>query len=101
MPTPPIPAGPCPPRWLALLLPAALFVATMAAFFPALSCGLVDLDDKTILISNTRYRDLTAEHIAWMFQTSLMGHYQPLTWLSYGLDYQLSTPAPDGGPNPA
>ncbi len=74
------------PRWLAPLL---IVVVTLAAFFPALMNGFVNWDDDKILYDNPYYRGLGWVQLKWMFTTFLMGHYQPLTWLSFAFDYQL------------
>jgi hypothetical protein len=41
------------------------------------------------LAENQAYRGLTWPQIRWMFSTTLMGHWIPLTWLTFGLDYVL------------
>lgn len=71
------------------LLPVMLAVLVVLAFMPALLAGFVDWDDNLLLVENTRYQELTGENLRWMFTTSYSGHFQPLTWLSYSLDYAL------------
>ena len=56
---------------------------------PALTGSFVDWDDRDLLLLNTRYRTLDAESLRWMFTTSYTGHFQPLTWLSYALDWAI------------
>lgn len=56
---------------------------------PALSASFVDWDDDDLLFNEIRYRTLTLDHVAWMFSTSYAGHWQPLTWLSYSLDFHF------------
>jgi len=69
---------------------AALIVAAVwIAFAPALSAGLLTWDDHATLIEVDGYRGLGASQLSWMFTTSHMGPYQPLAWLSYGVDYSL------------
>ena len=58
-------------------------------FSPALLNGFVNWDDQVNLLENPGYRGLGWTHIRWMFSTTLMGHYIPITWLSFGLDYTL------------
>lgn len=70
---------------LAVLVIAA---ATLAAFVGVLGNGFV-WDDQANLVNNVRYRGVSYEHLRWMFTTSLGGHYQPLTWLSFALDTKL------------
>lgn len=74
------------PRWLAPLLVA---LATGAAFLPALSNDFVNWDDDKILTDNPYYRGLGWQQLRWMFTTFHMGHYQPLSWLSFAVDYLI------------
>ena len=55
-------------------------------FLPVLQNGFVDGDDKT-LINNLAYRGLGWSELRWMFAGFHFGTYQPLTWLTFGLDY--------------
>jgi tetratricopeptide (TPR) repeat protein len=71
-------------RWVAPLL---LVVLVLVAFVPALSAGLVNWDDDDLLLEQMAYRTLTAESLRWMFTTTISGHFHPLTWLSYTLDW--------------
>ena len=72
--------------WIAPLL-CALFA--FAAFSPALRAGFVDIDDTQLLVTNEHYRGLSWEALRWMLTTNRMGHWQPLTWLSYAIDWKL------------
>jgi tetratricopeptide (TPR) repeat protein len=78
--------GRSPALWLAPLFVA---LATWTAFFPSLSNDFVNWDDDTILTNNPHFRGLGWEKLSWMFTTFLMGHYQPLTWVSFALDYSV------------
>jgi tetratricopeptide (TPR) repeat protein len=71
------------------LIPYALAAIALLAFSPALLNGFVEWDDHINLLENPSYRGLGWTHIRWMFTTTLMGHYIPVTWLSFGLDYTL------------
>ncbi|HYV56269.1 MAG TPA: tetratricopeptide repeat protein [Candidatus Nitrosopolaris sp.] len=73
-------------RWL---IPLLVVLATLVCFLPVLHDGFVDWDDPRMLTDNPDYRGLGRSQLHWMFTTFLMGHYQPLTWLTYGLDYAL------------
>ena len=78
--------------WPAVLrwsLPVLIVALTFIFFFPSLYNGFVDWDDVKLLLENTQYRGLDWPSIRWMFGTFYMGHYQPLTWLTYALDYFL------------
>lgn len=67
----------------------ALTAATIAflPFLPVFDNQFVNFDDTDLLVSNPFYRGLGPGHLGWMVTTFRMGHYMPLTWLSYGLDY--------------
>jgi tetratricopeptide (TPR) repeat protein len=77
------------PRWLPWL--AALAVAAIVAvvFAPALDNGFVDWDDEVNVTSNQSFRGLGWAQLRWMFSTTLLGQYIPLTWLSLALDHAL------------
>jgi len=66
-----------------------LVIVVFAAFLPTFWNGFVLWDDDMILIDNPDYRGLSPAHLSWMFTTFLGGQYQPLTWVSFGLDYLL------------
>jgi tetratricopeptide (TPR) repeat protein len=75
--------------WSPRLIPLALALVTFLVFLPALWNGFVAWDDQVNLYENEKYRGLTWTQIRWMFSTFLMGHWIPLTWLTFGLDYVL------------
>jgi protein O-mannosyl-transferase len=78
------------------LIPLALALTTFLVFLPALWNGFVAWDDYINLYENQEYRGLTWPQIRWMFTTVLMGHWIPLTWLTFGLDYVLWEMNPAG-----
>lgn len=80
-------------RWF---MPAVVFLATFASFFPVLSNGFVEWDDYENLVNNLNYRGLGWSQLLWMFTTFHMGPYQPLSWLTLGLDYLLWGMNPTG-----
>src|SRR5262245_66244332 len=71
-------------RWL---LPAVVVLVTVAAFAPTLGNGFVDWDDGQNLVYNPAYRGLGPAQLRWMWTSFHMGHYIPLTWMTFGLDY--------------
>lgn len=73
-------------RWVAPLLVVLL---TLMAFLPVLLNEFVNWDDYETLLDNPHYRGLGWTQLSWMFTTFYMGHYQPLSWLTFGLDYLL------------
>src|SRR6516164_6585297 len=81
-------AAPAPRHWRSsFVVPAALALTTVIVFLPALKAGFVNWDDDTNFLNNGNYRGLGAAQLQWMFTTFLMGHYIPLTWMTFGLDY--------------
>ena len=73
-------------RWL---VPTLVVVLSSIAFFPSLRNQFVQWDDNDMFIRNLNYRGLGWTELRWMFSTFLMGHYQPLSWVTLGLDYLL------------
>jgi len=51
--------------------------------------AFVDWDDDHLLVNNLAFRGLGLDQLRWMFSTTLGGHYQPFTWLSYALDFKI------------
>jgi tetratricopeptide (TPR) repeat protein len=77
-------------------MPFLVVLLTIAAFLPALWNGFVDWDDTKTLVENRNYRGLGWTQLQWMFSTFYMGHYQPLSWATLGLDYLLGGLEPLG-----
>jgi Tfp pilus assembly protein PilF len=73
-------------RWIS---PVVVAAGTLACFVPALWNDFVDWDDDENLVRNLHYRGLGWRQLYWMFTTFHMGHYQPLSWVTFGLDYLL------------
>jgi len=80
-------------EWIA---PILVFTLTLVSFAPILRNQFVEWDDYENLISNARYRGLGWAELRWMFTTVHMGPYQPLSWMTYGLDYLLWGINPSG-----
>ena len=80
-------------RWA---LPALVITLTLVAFFPALHHEFLGWDDAKNYLDNPHYRGLGPRQLAWMFTTFHMGHYIPLTWMTFGLDYLLWGMTPSG-----
>jgi hypothetical protein len=69
------------------LIPALICLIVGIAFLLALRNGFVNWDDEMTLVDNFGYRGLGWSQLKWMFTTFYMGHYQPLSWLSFSLNY--------------
>lgn len=71
-------------------LPAvAVSLATALCLLPGVFGGFLTWDDQSNFTKNPEYRGLSWHHLHWMWTTFHMGHYQPLTWMTLGLDYEL------------
>ena len=76
--------------------PIVILTVTLLSFGPILRNQFVDWDDYENLISNTHYRGLGWPQLSWMFTTFHMGPYQPLSWVTLGLDYLIWGTNPTG-----
>ncbi len=76
-----------PARSVAAAVAAAL--VTFLVLLPAVRNGWTNWDDPEVLLHNPNWQGFTADHIAWMATGTRLGHYQPLTWLSYAIDHAL------------
>jgi tetratricopeptide (TPR) repeat protein len=83
-------------EWLGSIAPAVVGLVTLLVFLPTLGNQFVNWDDEVNLVSNLRFRGLGWDQLRWMFSTTLGGHYIPVTWLSFGLDYVLWGMRPAG-----
>ncbi|MCK6456433.1 MAG: tetratricopeptide repeat protein [Phycisphaerae bacterium] len=72
-----------------LVVPIVVAVASFGVFLPALNFGFVAWDDDRTFLSHTFFHSFSVANLKWMFTTGFMGHYQPLSWMSAALDYQM------------
>ena len=72
--------------WGAVLLVSALAILP---FLPTLGGQFLNWDDGINFVINPGFRGLGWTQIRWMFTTTLLGHWVPLTWLSLGVNYAL------------
>jgi hypothetical protein len=79
-----------------LVLGVVVAVASVLAFLPVLDNGFVDWDDPLHVVDNPRIQALDASSLRWMWTTAARGHYMPLTWFSYAVQYRLWGLAPMG-----
>jgi hypothetical protein len=56
---------------------------------PALEAGFVSWDDVPMLVAETGYRGLGPRPLGWMLTSTVMGHWSPLAWLSFSVDYTV------------
>lgn len=83
-------------RAIHIMLPLVIAAVTVAAFWPVVDNGFVDWGDETEILANEEHLNFTPANLLWMFTTIQMGHYQPLTWLTFAVDHQLWGMAPAG-----
>jgi len=88
--------SPAPARLPRFLLPALVFVIALVPFLPALDGQFLNWDDDQNFTTNPNFRGLGWSHVRWMFTTTLMGHWIPLTWLTLGVNYVVGGMAPWG-----
>lgn len=74
---------------------ALLALGAISPFLPALTAPFLEWDDAVNLADNPYWRGFSAVNLRWMLTTMFGGPYQPLSWLSYALDFTL------WGANPA
>jgi protein O-mannosyl-transferase len=82
-------------RWQRAV-PPAIALATFAAFAATVRFDFVDFDDPRLIGNNPHFRGLGWAQLRWMATATLMGHWMPVTWLTYGLDYVLWGMRPAG-----
>ncbi len=71
------------------VVPAVIVGVTIAVFSPVLGNGFLEWGDRGELVGNLHYRELGLSNLWWMFTTIHQGHYQPLVWLSFTVDYAV------------
>ena len=72
-----------------MLAPALAAAAAFLAYLPALRLGFVGLDDPMFLLGQEGWRGVGPAQWAWAFRATTGGVWQPLAYLSYGLDHAL------------
>src|SRR5215471_6176343 len=75
------------------LLAAAL---GMAAFLPTINADFVNWDDTASFLENPHYRGLGLSQLSWMFTTTLLAHWSPFTWMTWGANYMIGGLDPRG-----
>jgi len=74
--------------------PCLIFAAAFVTFLPALGADFVTWDDLDNVVNNAGVHGLGPAQLRWMWTGTVLGHWIPLTWMSFGLNYVL------GGLNP-
>jgi tetratricopeptide (TPR) repeat protein len=80
-----------------LLICLFLTLAVLAVFWQVKNNDFVNYDDPRCVLENLHIqRGLNSDDLKWAFTTSHAGYWQPLTWLSFMMDYQLFGLNPGG-----
>lgn len=74
----------------------AVAAVTALVYSRSLGHGFVAWDDEILLVANQEFRGLGWGQLRWMAGNTLLGHYVPLTWLSFALDHELWGLRPTG-----
>jgi hypothetical protein len=73
-----------------------VFVAAVVTFWPGLSGDFLNWDDWDNVVNNPGVHGLGREQLVWMWTGAVLGHYIPLTWMSFGLNYVVGGLKPWG-----
>ena len=71
---------------IAVAISVVVFIVFYAASPPA---AFLQWDDAANLLSNDKWRGLSLAHLKWMWSTRHYGPWQPLSWLSWAIDFKL------------
>lgn len=77
------------PLAVRLGIPLLIAASVFAAFWPALFAEFVNWDDEGLIVDNFAFRGFSPSHLEWMFTTTHMGPYQPLSWLTWAFDFRV------------
>ena len=69
-------------------LPIVLGI-TFFCFLPSLQNKFVNLDDPQYILDNPVVKDLNTESLKTIFSEQFVGNYQPITMLSYMVEYKI------------
>ena len=84
-----IPGGKKSTSWKTSLPLFALFLITLAVYYPSLQGGFLNIDDQYYVDENEFVRDLSLKGIYKIFTSIIVVNYFPLQILSYAIDYHL------------
>jgi tetratricopeptide (TPR) repeat protein len=81
---------PIPERQKAILIGLVLIALTLIVYWQVQGFDFVYYDDQVYVTENTHVKQgLTWDNVKWAFTATECGFYQPLTWLTYFVDYEL------------
>ncbi len=68
-----------------------IIVINVCLYINGITNNFLSLDDSIYVINNLAIQDVNLENIKWAFTTAYFGHWSPLLWLSYMVDYKLGS----------
>jgi protein O-mannosyl-transferase len=78
------------PAFVHFLGGLAVACVSLALYGPTIGFGFLAWDDFPLILRNPFFRGLGLEQLRWMFGESFhTGNYEPLHWLTMGLDFTL------------
>ncbi|HEX9125657.1 MAG TPA: tetratricopeptide repeat protein [Methylomirabilota bacterium] len=81
---------------LRLWAPCLVFGLAFVTFLPALRADFVNWDDYDNVVKNPGVHGLGRSQLEWMWTGTVLGHWIPMTWMSFGLNYALGGLQPRG-----
>ena len=72
-----------------LVIFLVLFAINALIYSCGISNNFINLDDYIYVGHNVKVQSISLKNIKWAFTTIYFGHYSPLLWLSYMLDYYI------------
>jgi len=73
-----------------LLLGLAVALAAVLPYVACLDDGFLIGDDEYNFVLNDHWRGFSPSNVRWMATRAHNGHYHPLTWASFALDFELA-----------
>ncbi len=71
-----------------LVFPLVLCIVVLV-YLPMFNNGFVNLDDNRFVLKNDWIQEFSLTNLKHMFTDSKEGHYQPITWVMYSVQYAL------------
>ena len=73
-----------------VILACLLALVVLLVFLPSLRNGFINWDDQVYVLNNSSIKALTAANLRKIFTSYYVSNYQPLTLLSFLVNYQVS-----------
>jgi protein O-mannosyl-transferase len=78
-------------KLLLICITAALIISVMLVFWQVHNFAFVNYDDGVYVAENPNIQaGINSQSVRWAFTTGYFGNWNPLTWLSYMVDWHLS-----------